>query len=158
VIGVVGNAAKADYARRLGAEVVIDRSREDFVDVVKAATDGRGADVVYDPVGGETYRRSTKCIAFEGRIVLVGFAGGEIQQVALNHALIKNYTIAGLHWGLYRDADPQAVAECHEALGDLAEKGAIRPLVAAELALEDVRQGLAELAAGTTVGRYVYVA
>ena len=70
--------------------------------VVNDVTDGHGADVIYDPVGGDTYQRSTKCIAFEGRIVLIGFAGGEIQQARLNHPLVKNYSIIGLHWGLYR--------------------------------------------------------
>lgn len=77
VIGVVGGPEKAEYARRLGADVVIDRHERDFIETVKEETGRRGADVVYDPVGGETYQRSTKCIAFEGRIVVVGFAGGE---------------------------------------------------------------------------------
>ncbi|MGH3168353.1 MAG: NADPH:quinone oxidoreductase family protein, partial [Trebonia sp.] len=101
VIGVVGGAAKADVARELGADVVVNRHEQDFVEVVKGETGGRGADVIYDPVGGDTYRRSTKCVAFEGRILVIGFAGGEIQSAALNHALIKNYSIVGLHWGLY---------------------------------------------------------
>ena len=76
VIGVVGGPEKARTARELGADVVVDRTCEDFVAVVKEATGGRGADVVYDPVGGDAYTRSTKCVAFEGRILVVGFAGG----------------------------------------------------------------------------------
>jgi|GEM_PF-74370 len=64
------------------------------------------ADVVYDPVGGDAYQRSTKCIAFEGRILVIGFAGGQIQSAALNHALVKNYSIVGLHWGLYAKMNP----------------------------------------------------
>ena len=107
VIGVVGGADKAKVAYELGADVVVDRREHDFIDVVKAETGGRGVDVVYDPVGGDTYRRSTKCIAFEGRILVVGFAGGEIQSAALNHALVKNYSIVGLHWGLYNRFDPR---------------------------------------------------
>ncbi|MGV7591821.1 zinc-binding dehydrogenase, partial [Mycobacterium kansasii] len=87
-----GGPEKAEVARALGADVVVDRRTEDFVQVVKAETGGRGADVIYDPVGGDTYQRSTKCIAFEGRILVVGFAGGTIQEAALNHALIKNYS------------------------------------------------------------------
>src|SRR5690606_9587959 len=102
VIGVVGGEAKAEYARRLGADIVVDRHVEDFVTVVKEATDGRGADVVYDPVGGESYTRSTKCIAFEGRILVIGFASGTIPTPGLNHALVKNYSLLGLHWGLYK--------------------------------------------------------
>jgi len=72
VIGVVGGPAKAEVALELGADVVIDRHTQDFVEVVKAETGGRGADVIYDPVGGDTYKRSTKCIAFEGRILIIG--------------------------------------------------------------------------------------
>jgi NADPH2:quinone reductase len=157
VIGVVGGSEKAAVARALGADVVVDRREEDFVEVVKAETAGRGADVVYDPVGGETYQRSTKCVAFEGRILVVGFAGGRIQSAALNHALVKNYSIVGLHWGLYHRHDPAAVAECHRALTALAAQGAVRPLVSQRLALAEVADGVQELADGVTVGRVVYV-
>ena len=104
----VGGPKKAEVARELGADVVVDRRSQDFVEVVKEVTGGRGADVVYDPVGGEAYARSTKCIAFEGRILVVGFAGGTIPSAALNHALIKNYSIVGLHWGLYQTKRPAA--------------------------------------------------
>ncbi len=157
VIGVVGGPAKADVARELGADVVIDRHEQDFVEVVKAETGGRGADVIYDPVGGDTYQRSTKCIAFEGRILIVGFAGGEIQSAALNHALIKNYSIVGLHWGLYNKYDPASVAECHRDLLRLCAEGAIKPLVSERLALAEVADGVQRLADGVTVGRVAYV-
>lgn len=158
VVAVVGGEAKAEVARTLGADVVVDRTREDFVSVVKDVTDGRGADVVYDPVGGETYTRSTKCIAFEGRILVIGFAGGEIQSAALNHALVKNYSVVGLHWGLYRAKDPAAVRACHEELARLAASGAVAPLVSERLSLDAVADGLQRLGDGTTVGRLAYVA
>ncbi|MEP9384175.1 NADPH:quinone oxidoreductase family protein [Nocardioides sp. KR10-350] len=156
VIGVVGGPEKAKVAAELGADVVVDRHTEDFVAVVKEATGGRGADVVYDPVGGDTYDRSTKCVAFEGRILVIGFAGGRIQEAALNHALIKNYSILGLHWGLYNQKMPALVAECHRELVRLADEGAIRPLVSERLPLERVADGVQRLADGTTVGRVVY--
>lgn len=158
VIAVVGGPAKAEVARALGADVVIDRHAEDFVAVVKAETDGRGADVIYDPVGGETYQRSTKCIAFEGRILVVGFAGGEIQSAALNHALVKNYSILGLHWGLYNLMAPGAIRQCHAELTALAESGEVTPLVSERLALAEVADGVQRLADGVTVGRVAYVA
>lgn len=158
VIGVVGGPEKARVAYSLGADIVVDRREQDFVDVVKAETDGRGADVIYDPVGGDVYQRSTKCVAFEGRILVVGFAGGEIQRAALNHALVKNYSILGLHWGLYQQLDLAAVAECHRELCRLAARGDIRPLVSERLALEDVAEGLQRLADGVTVGRIACVA
>ncbi len=157
VIGVAGGPQKASVVRELGADVVVDRHREDFVAVVKEVTDGRGADVVYDPVGGEAFRRSTKCIAFEGRILVVGFASGDIPAAALNHALVKNYSIVGLHWGLYQERDPGAVRKCHAELGRLAATGAIRPLISERLPLDGVPDGLRRLADGTTTGRLVFL-
>jgi NADPH2:quinone reductase len=155
VIGVVGGQRKAEVARDLGADVVIDRLSEDFVAVVKEVTGGRGADVVYDSVGGEAYTKSTKCIAFEGRIVVVGFASGQIPSAPLNHVLIKNYSIVGLHWGLYQTKEPQAGRECHRQLTRLVADGAIRPLVSERLGLEEVPEVLHRLAHGDTVGRVV---
>lgn len=157
VIGVVGGPEKVEVARTLGADVVVDRHTEDFVEVVKDVTHGRGADVVYDPVGGDTYQRSTKCIAFEGRILVVGFAGGQIQSAALNHALVKNYSIVGLHWGLYTTKDPALVRVCHDELSKLAADGMAKPLVSERLALDAVADGLQRLADGTTVGRVAFV-
>jgi NADPH:quinone reductase len=155
VIGVTGGADKAEVARALGADVVVDRHAQDFVEVVKEVTGGRGADVVYDPVGGEAYARSTKCIAFEGRILVIGFAGGQIQSAALNHALVKNYSIVGLHWGLYQTKAPQLIRDCHVQLTKLVADGAIRPLVSERLGMADVPAGLQRLADGATVGRIV---
>lgn len=156
VIGVVGGAEKAEVAREVGADVVVDRHEQDFVSVVKDVTEGRGADVVYDPVGGEAYTRSTKCIAFEGRILVIGFAGGEIPRPGLNHVLIKNYSIVGLHWGMYNERDPAAVRECHGQLTSLAQQGAVRPYVSERLGLDQVADGVQRLADGRTVGRVVF--
>jgi NADPH:quinone reductase len=157
VIGVVGGPEKVEVARTLGADLVVNRSTDDFVEVVKDVTSGRGADVVYDPVGGDTYQRSTKCIAFEGRILVVGFAGGQIQSAALSHALVKNYSIVGLHWGLYMSKDPALVRQCHDELCKLVADGLVRPLVSERLALDEVADALQRLADGTTVGRVAYV-
>ncbi|TDQ49993.1 NADPH:quinone oxidoreductase family protein [Actinorugispora endophytica] len=157
VIGVVGGAAKAGYARDLGADIVVDRHADDFVSVVKEATEGRGADVVYDPVGGDSFTRSTKCVAFEGRILVIGFASGTIPTPGLNHALIKNYSLVGLHWGLYNKRDPALVARCHEELTALAERGLVRPAVSETLALEALPDGVQRLADGGSVGRLVGV-
>jgi NADPH2:quinone reductase len=156
VIGVVGGERKAEVARGLGADVVIDRLSQDFVAVVKEVTGGRGADVVYDSVGGEAYTKSTKCIAFEGRILVVGFASGQIPSAPLNHALIKNYSIVGLHWGLYQTREPQAIRECHRQLTKLVADGAIRPLVSERLGLQEVPGVLHRLSRGDTVGRVVF--
>ena len=77
---------------------------------MKEFTDGRGADVIYDPVGGDTYDRSTKCIAFEGRILIIGFTGGRFAEARTNHVLIKNYSVVGVHWALYNVINPAARA------------------------------------------------
>ena len=108
-------------------------------------------------MGGEAFRKSTKCIAFEGRILIVGFASGDIPSAALNHALVKNYSIVGLHWGLYQQRDPAAVRACHDELTRLAAAGLIRPLISERLPLADVPDGLRRLAAGATTGRLVFL-
>ncbi|GGO90012.1 NADPH:quinone oxidoreductase family protein [Wenjunlia tyrosinilytica] len=153
VIAVVGGPEKADVARSLGADVVVDRRADDFVPVVKEFTEGRGADVVYDPVGGDTYARSAKCVAFEGRILVVGFAGGAIPSPALNHALVKNYSIVGLHWGLYQAHDPAAVRQAHEELTGLAAKGVVKPLVSERVPLVGAADAVQRVADGLTAGR-----
>ncbi|MFB7335365.1 NADPH:quinone oxidoreductase family protein [Streptomyces adustus] len=153
VIGVVGGADKAAVARELGCDVVIDRRAEDVVAAVKAATGGRGADVVFDPVGGDAYTQSTKVVAFEGRIVVVGFASGTIPSAALNHALVKNYTILGLHWGLYNTKNPKLVQHCHEQLTELAARGAIKPLVSERVPLGEAAAAVQRVADGVTTGR-----
>src|ERR1700730_7250356 len=91
VVATAGSAEKVGLCYKLGADLAIDYRTEDFVQAVKGFTGGRGADVVYDPVGGDVFDRSTKCIAFEGRIVVVGFTSGRIPEARANHVLIKNY-------------------------------------------------------------------
>jgi NADPH2:quinone reductase len=153
VIGVVGGQTKADVVRTLGADLVIDRTSEDVVAMVKAFTGGRGVDVVYDPVGGDAYRTAARVIAFEGRIIVVGFAGGTITEVALNHALVKNYSIVGLHWGLYRTQDPALIRRAHDDLCNLVDAGGVRPVVSERLPFAEAALGLARLGKGDTIGR-----
>ena len=155
VIGVVGSAAKAEVARTAGADVVVDRSTQDVVAVVKAETAGRGADVVFDPVGGRAFEQSTRCIAFEGRIVVVGFAGGEIQAVHAGHALVKNYGVLGLHWALYAQRRPDLVEAAHAELTRLVDEGRIRPVVGEVVPFEDAPAAVQRLADGATTGRLV---
>lgn len=155
VIATAGGPEKVEVCRRLGAEIAIDYTRDDFVAVVKEATNGRGADVIYDSVGGETFTRSTKCIAFEGRIVVIGFAGGAIAQAATNHILIKNYAVLGLHWGMYAAQEPTRLPATHEALLELWRAGKIDPLVADVVPMSDAPAALRRLGARQTVGKVV---
>lgn len=155
VVAVVGGPAKAAVARQLGADAVVDRHAEDFVTAVKDATGGAGADVVIDPVGGEAFTRSTKCVAFEGRIVVIGFTGGSFAQAATNHVLIKNYAVLGLHWGMYTWKAPRLVEQVHEELVGGVRAGTVNPLVTERLPMTDAPAGLARLGAGETIGRLV---
>ena len=157
VIGVVGGAEKVAVATELGCDVVLDRTTDDLIPAIKAATNGRGVNVVYDPVGGSAYDVSARTIAFEGRIVVVGFAGGTVPAPALNHALIKNYSIVGLHWGLYNAHSPAAVAEAAVALNGLVADGVIRPLISARVPLDQAPAAVTAVGEGRTTGRVVVI-
>jgi len=157
VIATAGGAAKVDVCRKLGADVAVDYTSEDFVEVVKRETGGRGADVVYDPVGGDVFDRSTKCIAFEGRIVVIGFTSGRFPTARANHLLVKNYGVLGLHWGLYRMHDPQSMVDCQRELYRLYGEGKIRPLLGERAAMSDAPAALARVAGRGSVGKVVLV-
>ncbi|MBB3084236.1 NADPH:quinone oxidoreductase family protein [Geodermatophilus sabuli] len=157
VIATAGGARKTQVCRDLGADHVVDYTSEDFVAVVKEVTGGHGADVVYDPVGGDVFDRSRKCIAFEGRLVVVGFTSGRIPEAPANHALVKNYSVVGLHWGLYRTKEPALIASTHEALTALVTSGQVDPMVGDVLPLDQAPQALARLADRGTVGKVVLV-
>jgi NADPH2:quinone reductase len=155
VIATAGGPDKVAICERLGADLAIDYRETDFVDAVKEATDGRGADVIYDSVGGDTFDRSRRCIAFEGRLVVVGFAGGRIAQAPANHVLVKNYSIVGLYWGAYQQRDPALVRRCHADLMRLYTEGAIDPLIMAVRPLADAPAALALLGDRGTYGKVV---
>ena len=157
VIATAGGPDKVRVCEQLGADVAIDYRSEDFVPVVKDLTEGGGADVIYDSVGGDVFDRSRRCIAFEGRLVVVGFAGGRIAEAPTNHALVKNYSVVGLHWGLYRSKQPQVVPETHEALMALWEQGQVNPLLGAELPLLEAPAALTRLGDRGTIGKVVLV-
>ena len=155
VFATAGGPEKVQVCKDLGAEVVIDYREEDFVDAIKAATDGRGANVIYDPVGGDTFDRSRKCIAFEGRILIIGFTGGRFADAPTNHALIKNYSVVGVHWGLYNVMEPSLIRATHDDLLALHAAGLIDPLVSREVTLPEVPAALASLATRATYGKLV---
>jgi NADPH:quinone reductase-like Zn-dependent oxidoreductase len=155
VIATAGSDAKAEVCRKLGADHAVNYKTGDFVDEVKRITEGRGADVVFDPVGGDVYDRSTKCIAFEGRIVIVGFTSGRIPQAAANHVLIKNYSVVGLHWGLYTRRAPELIAPAARALLDLYEAGKIKPYISTRLPLSQAPRALATVGEGKSTGKVI---
>jgi NADPH2:quinone reductase len=155
VIATAGGPDKVKICKELGADVVIDYENEDFVEIVKRETKGNGANVIFDPVGGQVFDRSRKCIAFDGRILVIGFAGGEIPTIPANHVLIKNYSIVGVHWGLFNKRTPEKVFKEHEELLSLFEQGKIKPLIYDEYDFEDVPEALNLLASRKTWGKVV---
>ncbi len=157
VIATAGGGAKVAACLRLGADVAIDYTKDDFVAVVKAETGQRGADVIFDPVGGDVFEKSTKCIAFEGRLVVVGFTSGRFPEVRANHILVKNYSVVGIHWGAYNLFDPPAIAEAQRVLYSMYEAGAFRPLVSERLPLRDAPRGMEKVAGRGSTGKIVLV-
>ena len=155
VIATAGSDEKVEVCRELGADHAINYKTQDFVEEVKKITGGRGADVVYDPVGGDVYDRSTKCIAFEGRIVIVGFTSGRIPQAATNHVLVKNYSVVGLHWGLYSKRAPELIPLATKALFELYEAGKIKPYVSTRLPLSEAPRALTSVAEGKSTGKVI---
>jgi len=155
VIATAGSDEKVAVCRELGADDAINYKTQDFVEEVKKLTDGRGADVIYDPVGGDVYDRSTKCIAFEGRIVIVGFTSGRIPQAAANHVLVKNYSVVGLHWGLYSKRAPELIPLAAKELTDLYEAGKIKPYISTRLPLSEAPRALTSVAAGKSTGKVI---
>ena len=156
VIATAGGPAKVKTCLDLGADIGIDYNAEDFVEVVKAETNGNGADVIYDPVGGDVFDKSRKCIAYNGRLLVIGFTSGRFPDAPANHVLIKNYAVIGVHWGLSRRKEPGLLAEMHQRLVELADNGAIKPLIGDEVAFDgDVPSALEALASRKTVGKIV---
>jgi NADPH2:quinone reductase len=153
VIATAGGPRKVEACRALGADVAVDYQKDDFVAAVKSATGGHGADVVFDPVGGEVFDKSTKCIAFEGRIVVIGFTSGTFPVVKANHVLVKNYAVVGLHWGAYNLHDPAAIAAAQASLYRLYEQGAIKPLIGDVLPLSQAPEALRRVTSRGSVGK-----
>jgi NADPH:quinone reductase len=157
VIATAGTKDKLEIARQSGADVLIDYGTEDWVERVKAVTGGEGADVIYDPVGGDVFDGSTKCIAFEGRILTIGFAGGRIPTLAINRVLLKNFSVVGVHWGYYQRRGSPLVQEWMDALLKLYEQGRIRPVVYRSYPLREAAAALGALSARESYGKVVLV-
>ncbi|WP_269714648.1 NADPH:quinone oxidoreductase family protein [Caulobacter sp. NIBR2454] len=172
--GGVGLAA-VDLAKALGARVIAASASDDklavvaaeyapdavvnvtggFREQVKAITGGRGADVIYDPIGGDVFDESCRCIAFDGRLLVVGFTSGRIPTVDANIPLIKGFSVMGVRAGEYGRQFPERGAEDRESVWRLADEGRIRPRVHAELPLDRWREAFDLLADRQVVGKAV---
>ncbi|HLG88016.1 MAG TPA: NADPH:quinone oxidoreductase family protein [Alphaproteobacteria bacterium] len=154
VIATAGGADKAAFCRDLGADLVVDNSREDFVAAVNAETGGRGADVVFDPVGGELFERSVNCVALEGRLLPIGFACGRWGVVSPETLALKNIAMVGALGGGF---DRAYMLSVHQKLMELYAKGAIRPVIDRRIGFSEIRDGVQALADRKVRGRAVAV-
>jgi len=155
VLATAGGADKLEVAREAGADVTIDYREEDFVARVKEATGGKGADVIYDSVGGDVFDQSLKCIAWNGRLLVIGFASGRIPEVAANRILLKNISVVGLHWGAHVQHEPEKIDRTFQALFRLYEAGQIKPVIYRTYPLDDLPTALGALASRQTHGKII---
>ena len=153
-IAVVSSDEKERVAREAGADEVV-RSTGDWLGAARELTDGRGVDVVYDPVGGDRFTDSVRSLAPEGRLLVVGFAEGQIPSVAANRLLLKNVSVVGVGWGGFVGDKPEVVAEIGADLGRLADEGFVRPMVGATYPLEEGPQALRDLDERRATGKLV---
>ncbi len=158
IAGVRGTA-QAETLRASGASHLIDLSAPDLRntirDQVHALTGGRGVDLVLDQVGGDAFDGAIRSLAWCGRLVVVGFAGGRIPTVRANYLLVKNVTVSGLQWSDYRDRAPERVAEAQHAMFGLYVEGRIRPVIRERLGLERAGAALTALGTGGAAGKII---
>ncbi|KAF1347593.1 hypothetical protein BDV97DRAFT_355538 [Delphinella strobiligena] len=157
VIATAGTTAKLSVARSFGADHLISYRDADWPDQVKKLTPaGRGVDIVYDPVG--LIEKSTKCTAWNGRLLVIGFAAGQIEKVATNRMLLKNISVVGLHWGVYAVNEPDTVEEVWKGLFALMDSARFKPYCFTDLefvGLEGVPAALTALGDRHTWGKVV---
>lgn len=155
VIAAASSAGKREAIAELYAPDAVIAAEPGFRDAVNSLTEGKGADVILDPVGGDVFDESTRCIAFGGRLLVIGFASGRIPEVSVNMPLIKGFSVVGVRAGEYGRRFPERGAENVAAIDALAVAGKIRPHVHASLDLADWREGFAMLERREVVGKVV---
>lgn len=155
VIATAGSSEKLAFAKRQGADHVLDYGDAGWVDAVKHLTGGSGADVIYDPVGGDVFDQSLKCIAPYGRLLVIGFATGRIPSVAANRVLLKNISVVGVYWGGHVKLDPSYLAKTQQVLSALWHQNKISPEVSSTWRFEDLPAAMAALASRKVLGKAV---
>lgn len=155
VIATAGSDEKLDVCRKCGADHVINYVEGEFVGPVKEITNGSGAQVVFDPVGGEVFTKSTKCIAVDGTIVVIGFASGNIPNLQANHVLLKNYNVSGLFLGTYREHARDRIYAAQEELIGLYEQGVLKPVIYKEYAMEELPVALEAIEQRASYGKVI---
>jgi NADPH2:quinone reductase len=155
VIATAGSDVKLDICRQCGADHVINYEKDDIVQSVKDLTDGKGADVIYDPVGGDVFDKSSKCINWNGRIVIVGFTSGRIAEIKTNRILLKNMSVTGLFWGAYRIHQPHLIREAQEVLYGYYAAGDLKPVIYNNYPLKELPDALDAISTRASYGKVV---
>ena len=153
VIAAASTPEKTTFAEALGADHTINYGRVDLRKAIKELTDGRGADVVYDPVGGELSEPAFRSIAWNGRFLVVGFAAGHIPAIPLNLPLLKGASIVGVFWGSWIRRDPGGAAQSFRELYEMAAAGSIEPRISAVHDFENYADALKDLTSRTATGK-----
>lgn len=155
VIATASGAEKLSVAAAAGADHTLDSRAEDLRDQVKALTGGRGVDVVYDPVGGKLFEESLRCTANGGRILIVGFASGDVPQIPANILLVKNIAAIGYYWGAHKTVKPAWMRASFEELLSWLAAGTLNPLVSQTFSLDEAPEAMQALKARRTTGKVV---
>lgn len=137
VIAAASTDEKLHYCKNAGADELVNYGDGKLKEKVKALTGGNGADVIYDPVGGDLFDQATRCINWDGRILVIGFTSGRIPQYPTNLALLKSASVVGVFWGAWKKREPQAEQANMEELFALYKAGKIKPLISQTFALEN---------------------
>ena len=155
IIATASTPEKREFCLAQGANHAIDYAAPSWVDEVKQLTGGRGVDVIYDPVGGDAFDLSSKCIASEGRHLVIGFASGRIPSMAANRVLLKNMSLVGVFWGGYTGTHPAYIAETHGVLMRMFAEGKINPVVTKSWPFSQTPAALRSLANRQAIGKVV---
>ncbi|GKX35494.1 MAG: NADPH:quinone oxidoreductase [Rhizobiaceae bacterium MnEN-MB40S] len=153
VIATAGSSEKLALAKDHGADIGVNYRDKNWKDAVKDATDGKGATIVVDPVGGDVATESLRCIARHGTLLIVGFASGKIAQLPSNYLLLKSLTARGVLWD--HDRDGPMIARMTKRIQELLQQGKINPVVRSDFRLEDLPQALDALGNRNSVGKLV---
>jgi NADPH2:quinone reductase len=155
VIATASGPDKLALCREHGADAALDTNEANWQERVLELTDGRGADVICESIGGDVFERSLKCIAWAGRLIVVGFSSGEIPALKLNRVMLKHIAVLGLNLHSYHERDPAALRRAVRSLFELYAQGKLRPLIHARYPLEQAASALAELASRRSVGKLI---
>ena len=155
VIAAASSAEKLEVAKNAGADELINYTDTSLKDEIKRLTNGNGADVIYDPVGGDLFDQAIRAIAWNGRLLVVGFASGRIPELPVNLALLKGASVVGVFWGSFAQRQPQDNAANFKQLFAWFEEGKLKPLVSQVYPLERAGEAIDALGGRRAVGKVV---